>query len=93
MAKGNWEVFTVKYLVPKFGVENEFLPEEHAFMVSTQGGIEDAKTACLKYHSGCKIIAVLDHLASSLDDRGELNLIPLKEKSHGHTKSKKSSKK
>ena len=58
-----WELFHVGYRLPKFGTENEYLPEIHTFKVSTQGGIMDAKETCERFHKGCKIVQVLDNLA------------------------------
>jgi hypothetical protein len=62
-SESKWELFHVRYLMPVFGSEGkEFNPHVHEFMVSTQGGKADAKAACMKYHAGCKIINICNHL-------------------------------
>ena len=64
--KGKWEIFYVRYLNPIFGTEGrEFSKDVHMFLVSTQGGIEDARAACERYHSGSKIISIVDKLSEA----------------------------
>lgn len=60
---GKWELFHVRYRMPLFGSEGkEFRPEVMEMMVSTQGGRDDAKAACIKYHPGCKVVNVCSHI-------------------------------
>ena len=60
-----WETFLVAFQMPIFGTDGLYNKEIKRMMVCTQGGASDAKAACAKYHSGCRIVAVLDKLAIS----------------------------
>ena len=61
--KKKQELYHVGYKLPKFGTENEFLPEIHEMHVVTAGGIKDAIAACNQHHHGCKVVDALTHLA------------------------------
>lgn len=60
-----WETFLVAFQMPVFGTEGLYHKEIKRMLVSTQGGADDAKEACTKYHSGCRIVVVLDRLSRS----------------------------
>ena len=62
-----WETFLVVYQMPVFGTDGLYNKEIKRMLVSTQGGVSDAKAACTKYHPGCRIVVVLDRLSRSSD--------------------------
>ena len=59
---GGFEIFYVKYQLPKFGTEGEFQEEEHLFIVSTCGGRKDAIKACESYHKNCRVVSAQSRL-------------------------------
>lgn len=58
-----WETFLVAFQAPAFGTDGLYNKEIKHMLVSTQGGISDAKEACMKYHPGCRVVAVIDRLS------------------------------
>lgn len=58
MSPDGFEIFYVKFQMPKFGTEGEFQEQEQLFIVSTQGGREDARQTCERYHKNCRITSI-----------------------------------
>lgn len=58
-----WETFLVVYQTPAFGTDGLYSKELKRMLVSTQGGISDAKAACTKYHPGCRVVVAIDRLS------------------------------
>ena len=81
----NFEIFHVKYRLPKFGTDNEFQDEPHLFIVSTKEGRNDAIKACKQFHKGCKVESV----HSYIEVAEELDKIPTIKKEKKTKKSKK----
>ncbi len=61
-------IYCIKYQSPKFGTENEFLPEVHTFIVSTNRGMDDAKAALQQYHPGSRLVVIMDPTMTKVDD-------------------------
>ena len=58
-----WETFLVAYQTPAFGTDGLYSKEIKRMLVSTQGGVNDAKAACMKYHPGCRVVVAIDRLS------------------------------